>query len=137
MKYPVGRRKKSVEMHMELLISILNLSTLLESHLVHAFRCLLASELRALHLRHRPVSERSRRSDDERVPVGEGGGDVPDEERFLRFRDADVEVIVPRNKAAVPDASVARWQSLIPSFLGLGQGGAIQGKEGIKFCSGV
>ena len=56
--------------------------------------------------RNRPVSERVRRADDKRVPFGEGGGDVPDEERLLRFRDADVEVVVPRNEAAVPDGSV-------------------------------
>ena len=35
--------------------------------------------------------------------------------------------------------SVARWQNLIPSFPwiapGWRAGGAIQGKEGIKFCS--
>ena len=57
-------------------------------------------------LRHGPVSERIRRADDKRVPVGEGGGDVPHEERLLRFRDADVEVVVPRDEAAVPDGSI-------------------------------
>ena len=34
---------------------------------------------------------------------------------------------------------VARWQNLIPSFLWIAPGwrawGAIQGKEGVKFCS--
>ena len=38
-----------------------------------------------------------------------------------------------------PEAKVARWQNLISSFpwirQGGGHGGAIQGKEGIKFCS--
>ena len=37
------------------------------------------------------------------MPVGEGGGDGSDEERLLRLRDADVEVVVPGDEAAVPD----------------------------------
>ena len=54
-----------------------------------------------------------------------------------RLRDvvSDVRLVVD----VVPGDGVARWQNLIPSFPWIAPGwrawGAIQGKEGIKFCS--
>ena len=39
------------------------------------------------------------------MAVGESGGDVADEERLLRLRDAEVEVVVPGDEAAVADGA--------------------------------
>ena len=54
-------------------------------------------------------------------------------------RPAAVPVVVSLGWAVHPAHKVARWQNLIPSFLSLrrggGRGGAIQGKDGIRFCS--
>ena len=50
---------------------------------------------------HYPVTESVCGAEDEGVAVGESGGDVADEERLLRLRDAEVEVVVPGDEAAM------------------------------------
>ena len=55
-----------------------------------------------------PVSESVRPTEDEGVAVGQGGGDLADEERLPRLRDAEVEVVVPGDEAAVAHGAKRR-----------------------------